>query len=119
MPKKVAELTIVFRHFGSRVDILCCHTILLLYTPRLLYFSVFETETLSALSFPYQSLTWREPGVRSLSQETYLVFRKFSVIFQDLKELSLSIVCHYYHLKGEGKGTDGSAFMHSEVGKSL
>lgn len=56
---------------------------------------------------------------RSLSQETYLVFRKFSIIFQDLKELSLSIVCHYYHLKGEGEGIDGSVFMHSEVGKSL
>lgn len=54
-----------------------------------------------------------------MSQETYLVFRKFSVIFQDLKELSLSIVCHHHHLQGEGNGPDGSRFMRSEVRKFL
>jgi hypothetical protein len=40
-----------------------------------------------------------------LSQEAYLVFRKFSIIFQNLKEFSFSVVCHHHHLWGEGNMT--------------
>lgn len=66
-----------------------------------------------------QFLTWGEVrGGRSLSWE-YLVFWKFSVIFEDLKELSFSIVCHHHHLQGIGSAADGFKCVHFEAGKFL